>query len=53
MPTRLIRPGHCIESPGFFPGVDVVGLDEAANAEFGAGHADDHFVFHDERCDGD
>src|SRR5688572_1862554 len=53
MPTRFIRPGHCIESPGFLPRVDVVRLDEAANAEFCARHADDHFVFHDQRRNGD
>jgi hypothetical protein len=34
------------------PGLGVKGIDEPADAVFGAGDADDHLVFHDERGDG-
>ena len=45
--------GDRVEAPGEFAGGGVVCVDEAADAVFAAGNADDDFVFDDEWSDGE
>ena len=48
----LAGTGNGVEAPSLFAAVRFKGSDEAANAIFAAGQADDHFVFHHERRHG-
>ena len=42
-------PGTAYHRHSRLPVADVVGVEESARAEFAAGDADEHLVFHDER----
>ncbi len=50
--ANLARAGHGVEAPDLLAGRGVEGLDEAANAELGAGDAEDHLVFDHQRRHG-
>ena len=50
--TGLAGLRNGVEAPSFFAVVRFVGGDEATNAIFTAGHADDYFVFHHQRRHG-
>ena len=50
-PVRLVQ-GWCRSATRSLPVCRVVGVDEAANAELSARHADNHLVLDDERRDG-
>src|SRR5262249_60976698 len=47
--TGFTRPGDSPDSPAELAGFRVVRVEEAANAEFAARDADDHFVFDGQR----
>ena len=50
--ANLARAGHGVEAPDLLAGRGVEGLDEAANAELGAGDAQNHLVFDHQRRHG-
>jgi hypothetical protein len=51
--TKLTRRRHREPSPHSLSGCGIVSVEKPARAKFPAGHADDHFVFDDQRRTGD
>src|SRR5204862_752701 len=49
---RIVGRRDRVEAPRPLAGLRVVGVDEAADPELGAGDPDNHLVLHDERRDG-
>src|SRR4030095_13324225 len=47
--ARVVGSRSGVEAPHLLAGVDVVGVDEAADAVLGAGDAGDHLVLHHQR----
>src|SRR4029077_1086407 len=45
--------GNGVSAPDFLLGVEIGRRDPAADAVFGAGHAADGHILHDQRCAGD
>src|SRR5205814_4176325 len=47
--ARLAGQWNCIETPQALSAIRIVGIDVAAAREVSPGHADNHFIFDDER----